>query len=332
MSRPLPSEDHSTPADDNKARGVSVMILVEPGFVPTELGLAQDVLRIANRLSKAAIFDVRLCSSCDQELVEGLGGMMARVETLPDANQPRPDHVVVLGGNGVGRNFKKLQTWIRGVERRGSEVILLSDASSEWKKLDPDNRDVTTHWENHQILRDVTMAPHLSLPLYSRSNRIISAAGMMATADVVLNTIVAPRSIGLAHSVSQVLVMHAIRAPDMDQPRSENDITPFRHARLERVIELMENNLETPLSIRQLAELSGFSIRQLERRFHKAAGCSPKTFYRSMRLKRGRALVEQSSMSITDIAISLGFSNSTVFSRLYAREYGITPARARALR
>lgn len=311
---------------------VDVTILVQPGFIATELSLVKDVLRIANRLNKQMVFDATLCTVSDAELVEGLGGILVRAMPLPGPDDPRPDHLVVLGGANIERDFKKLHPWIRRLERRGAEVILLSDAAHEWKRLDPDNRDVTTHWENHQLLRDVTMQSGRSLPLYSRSNRIISAAGMMATADVILNAIVAPKSLGLAHSVSQVLLMHAIRAPDMDQPRSENDIAFFRHARLEQAIKLMEENVEVPLSIAELARLTGVSVRQMERRFQTALGCSPKAFYRALRLKRGRALVEQTNMPIADVAISLGFSSSSIFARLYAREYGITPARARSKR
>lgn len=309
---------------------VKVTVLVEPGFVPTELGLVMDVLRIANRLNHRIAFQTTLCTSSSEELVEGLGGPLVRAVPLPTLDHERPDHLVVLGGAGIQRDFRKLQPWMRRAERRGAEIILLSDAAYEWKQLDPDNRDVTTHWENHQLSRDATLRSGPSLPLYSRSNRIVSAAGMMATADVILGTIVARRSVGLAHSVSQVLLMHAIRAPDMHQPRSENDITFFRHARLDQVIELMESHVETPLSIAELAQRMGVSVRQLERRFQTTLGCSPKAFYRSLRLKRGRALVEQTSMPIADIAVSVGFSGSSIFSRLYAREYGITPARARA--
>ena len=128
-----------------------------------------------------------------------------------------------------------------------------------------------------------------------------------------------------------IMLMHAIRTPDTYQPRSENDSVHLQQARLESIIELMETNMETPLSISRLAAHSGFSIRRLERRFLKATGYTPKKFYLLLRLKHGRRLVEQTACSLTEIAISTGFSSGASFSRAFARQYDITPARLRAL-
>lgn len=310
-------------------RDISVAILVEPDFVPTELALVQDVFRIANRLSQTLRFNTQVWTSSGEELVEGLGGLLVRATPVPDSAQP--EHLIVLGGFGVARDFRNVRACVRRVERKGCEVLLLSDAASEWKRLNPDAHGVTTHWENHQLLRDTYSIAGIALPLYSRSKRITSGAGMMATADVLLNTIIASLSAGLANSVSQVLLMHAIRTSDTHQPRSENDIVHLRQAGLESIVVMMESNMETPLSITTLAAHSGFSIRRLERRFLKATGYTPKKFYLLLRLRRGRALVEQSSLSLTEIAISTGFSSGASFSRAFARQYDVSPARLRAL-
>lgn len=298
---------------------INVSVLVEPGFVPTELSLVQDVLRIANRLSQTLVFRTEYCTSFGDELVEGLGGLLVRAKSINDLPVDVPDHFIALGGAGLQNKFGKLRFWIRSLEQKGCQIPLLSDAALEWKRLNPDDLDVTTHWEDHQLMRDINQTDCVVLPLYSQSNRFTSGAGMMATADVVLNTIVAPRSDVLAQTVSRVLLMQAIRKHDVDQPRSENDITLLKQAGLERVIQLMEENLESPLSIALLAEMSGCSIRQLERRFQNAVNCGPKKFYRSLRLKRGKALLEHTAASITEIAISLGFSSSSSFLRLFAR-------------
>lgn len=312
---------------------INIIVLVESGFVPTELSLVQDVFRIANRLSQTFSFSVQYSTSLGDEMVEGLGGIFIKAKPITSLSTEVPDHFIVLGGPGLQNKnkFEKPRSWIRHFERKGCRILLLSDAALEWKRYNPDNPDVTTHWEDQQWVRDTNQTGCTPLPLYSQNNRLTSAAGMVATADVVLNTIVAPLSGVLAQGVSHVLLMPAIRGHDVDQPRSENDIALLQQAGLGRVIQLMEENLETPLSISLLAEMSGCSLRQLERRFQNVVSCGPNSFYRSLRLKRGKALLEHTAMSITEIAVSLGFSSNSSFSRLYAREYGITPSRARAL-
>ena len=312
---------------------INITVLVEPDFVPTELSLVQDVFRIANRLNQTFTFSPQYCTTSHDKIVEGLGGLLVKAIPVSSLSTEVPDHFIVLGGPELqnNNNFEKPRAWIRHFERKGCRILLLSDAALEWKRYNPEAPDVTTHWEDQQWMRDTLQTDCTPLPLYSQSNRLTSAAGMMATADVILNTIVAPLSVVLAQSVSHVLLMPAIRTHDVDQPRSENDIALLQQAGLGRVIKLMEENLETPLSISVLAKMSGGSQRQLERRFKSVVNCSPNSFYRSLRLKRGKALLEHTAMSITEIAISLGFSSNSSFSRLYSREYGMTPSRVRAL-
>lgn len=310
-------------------RDIPVAILVEPDFVPTELALVKDVFRIANRLSENLTFTTHVWTSCGEELVEGLGGLLVRATHIPD--KAAIEHFIVLGGPGASRHSARLRACVRRFESKGCEVLLLSDAASEWKRLNPRAQDVTTHWENNQSLSATYSTSGITLPLYSRSNRIATGAGMMATADVLLNTVIAPLSTGLANAISQVLLMHAIRTPDTHQPRSENDSLHLQQARLESVIQMMEKNMEVPLSITDLAAHSGFSIRRLERRFLKATGYTPKKFYLLLRLKHGRTLVEQTAYSLAEIAIRTGFSSGASFSRAFARHYEITPARLRAL-
>nr|WP_302479614.1 helix-turn-helix domain-containing protein [Ruegeria arenilitoris] len=91
----------------------------------------------------------------------------------------------------------------------------------------------------------------------------------------------------------------------------------------------MEQNLETPLPTAQLAAISGVSVRQMERRFKVFLGQSPAAFYRSLRLSRAKHLVEQTALSLPEISVACGFANMTNFSKKYAKEFGLTPAKRR---
>lgn len=308
---------------------VQIVILVEDGFVPTELALVQDVFRIANRLEGGAFFSTVIGTSSGSELVEGDGGMMLRARTWAGDWPNIPNHLIVLGGCGVRRTFPRMQARFNWLDRLGCRVVLLSDAASEWKKLFPEAAGITTHWENHQLLRDADLATDRDLPLYSQRNRITTAAGMMATADAVLGAIVASYSSFLAQATARVLLMDRIRGGETSQPRSEHDTISLRHAKIERVIAAMEENLAVPVPISELAGIAGYSTRQLERRFNRVFGQAPAAFYRSLRLRRGKVLLEQTDLSITEIAVICGFSGSSTFAKIFARDYGVTPKRWR---
>lgn len=308
---------------------VTVAILVENGYVPTELALVQDTLRIANRIGDQVKFDTRLYTTGEGDLITGTGGMMVRAQQL-DTSDPAPlDHLVVLGGSTVGQSFTNQRPRIRWFERLGCQVLLLSDAASEWKKLHPEADDLTTHWENQQLLQDVSADAHTDLPLYFRKGRVTTAGGMVATADVVLNNIVAAQSTQLAQAVGKVMLLDRIRDGHAFQPRSHNDTISLKLANVAPAITHMEENIETPLPMIDIADISGVSVRQLERNFQKAVGQSPAAFYRSLRLRRAKALVEQTNMSMTEIAICCGFRISSSFAKMYAREFGLTPKKRR---
>lgn len=309
---------------------VQVAILVADGFIPTELALTQDILRIASRLSHDISFATCMYSLDGADLVEGVSGILARTMPLPADEAELPSHLIVLGGKGAGNAVTQLRTRLRWFERTGRNVILLSDAAFEWKRLHPNTDEVTTHWEIQQRERDAGFDHSSVLPLFSHASRITTAAGMTSTADVVMNRIVAPLSLRLAQSVGQVLLLDRIREGDANQPRSENDVSSLQLARLGPVVAAMEANLDTPLSTAELSGISGFSIRHMERKFQNAVGQSPAAFYRSLRLRRARILIEQTGLPVSEIAVASGFGTSSNFARRYAQEFGLSPSQRRA--
>lgn len=307
-----------------------VVILVETGFVGTELALVMDILRIANRLGNEEQFSIQICSLSGSALIESLGGgMLVRATPFLSHQASPPDHIVVLGGSGIRDSLGPHSARLRWLERVGSHILLLSDSAYEWKRLNSPDGRFTTHWENQQLLRDTLVDLGQSPPLFARNGRITTAAGMAATADVILAEIVAPISRQLAQATSHMLVMNGMRDGTAPQPRSALDTNCHRVWRLDAVIRHMEQNIETPACLSELARVARTSVRQLERRFEKAIGQTPVAFYRSLRLRRSRVMVEQTSTSVSEIAIACGFGSASTFSRVFIREFGQSPSQLR---
>ncbi len=309
---------------------VQVTVLVEEGFVATELALVQDVLRIATRLGQGICFDLRLCSTAGTDLIEAMGGMMVRAAPLPLHDATPSDHLVVMGGTRIGARFHKLLPWLRWCERMGQEILLMSDAASEWQRLNPETEQITTHWEDHQVWSTAICELGGGLPLFTRTGRITTAAGMVSAADVILSQIVAPRSAWLAQAVGNVLLMDRIRDGAAQQPRSENDVNALRLVKLETAIAAMEEHLEDPLPMAALAAIAGVSIRQFERKFKLFLGQSPAAFYRLLRLRRAKTLIEQTALPVSEISVACGLGSPSNFSKLYASAFGVSPSRRRA--
>ena len=96
-----------------------------------------------------------------------------------------------------------------------------------------------------------------------------------------------------------------------------------------QAIEMMENHVADPLNLDQLARLCGLGARQLNRLFREKLGDSTMAFYRGLRLEKARNLLEQSVLSVTEIALATGFASSAHFSTAFKERFGHSPRRHR---
>jgi transcriptional regulator GlxA family with amidase domain len=79
-----------------------------------------------------------------------------------------------------------------------------------------------------------------------------------------------------------------------------------------------------------MARIAGVTPRHLDRLFAAHLSATFLDQYRRIRLQHARRLLEQSPLSISEIAIATGFSSGAHFSRAYRNLYGIAPSETRA--
>jgi AraC-like DNA-binding protein len=87
----------------------------------------------------------------------------------------------------------------------------------------------------------------------------------------------------------------------------------------------METRFDEKISIEQLAETAHVSVRHLQRIFHDGIGCSPVEYLLRIRIEKSCELLRKRHMSVTNIALSCGFSDSNYFSRKFRQAMGISP-------
>ena len=89
----------------------------------------------------------------------------------------------------------------------------------------------------------------------------------------------------------------------------------------------MQENVEFPLSIADIADQTGVSKRSLERKFHSVLHTTPNGYYRELRLGKANNLLLNTDMSINEIGLACGFPSG--FSGIYKKTFGMTPNAAR---
>lgn len=95
---------------------------------------------------------------------------------------------------------------------------------------------------------------------------------------------------------------------------------------LKKVIGIISEHLREPdFNVGQLQELSSISREHLYRKLLAITGESPSALIRKLRLKTAASLLQQQSLSVTEVCLHVGFSNPSHFARSFKKEYGVSP-------
>ena len=101
-------------------------------------------------------------------------------------------------------------------------------------------------------------------------------------------------------------------------------------AMVSRVTEYIRANAARRITLGELSHLTGLSPFYLSRSFHDATGLPPSEYLTQIRVRRARTLLEGNS-SLAQIALAVGFSDQSHFTRRFKSIEGITPAAYRKI-
>lgn len=101
--------------------------------------------------------------------------------------------------------------------------------------------------------------------------------------------------------------------------------------RINRVLAHVLDHLDSDLTLASLADIACFSPWHFHRIFTALMGETPDDYVRRLRLEKAASrLIKQPDMSLTEIAGLCGFSTSALFSRNFAKHYGLSPSAFRS--
>jgi transcriptional regulator GlxA family with amidase domain len=96
--------------------------------------------------------------------------------------------------------------------------------------------------------------------------------------------------------------------------------------RLNMVLQYIQGNYSEPIMIQTLAELIHLSEYRFCHLFKESLGQSPLNYINEVRLKKAHHLLEQKEMTVSEVAITVGFTDYNNFGRLFRRYYGYAPS------
>lgn len=112
------------------------------------------------------------------------------------------------------------------------------------------------------------------------------------------------------------------------EAKDENLIQQMLNQRPSSIINItpiIEANLFLPVTLSDLAYLSGRSLSSFKRDFYAIYNMAPSKWIREQRINKAKELLNKTYNSITDICFTIGFENPSHFSRVFKEFTGYTP-------
>jgi transcriptional regulator GlxA family with amidase domain len=315
--------------DDPDTRTRRFVFVLLDNFTMLCFACAVESLRIANRMSGQPLYSWVLAGEGGTTVKCSNGAEFKVDMDLGELN--RDDMVMVCGGIDVqAATTRRMLNWLRREARRGVTMGGLCTAAHTLAKAGLlDGKKATIHWENQDSFAEEFEEVTLTKSVFVIDGNRITTAGGTASIDLMLKLIADEHGEELGNAVADQLIYSSIRTDQDTQRLSIPTRIGVRHPKLSRVIQIMEQAIEDPISPAILAKDVGMSTRQLERLFRRYLNRSPKRYYMELRLQKARNLLMQTDMSVINVALACGFASPSHFSKCYRAHYNTTPYRER---
>lgn len=329
ISDPHTQEPHlpAFQASDRQTQDIGFLLL--PGFALMSYASASEPLRAANLIAGRPLYRVQAFTPDGKPAVSSSGAM------IPAESPPRRAGLlhtlfVCAGGDMHHWMDPAALACLRTLAREGVRIGGISGgpylmAAAGLLK----DRHFTIHWEHAPALKEAFPDLDPKPARFVIDGNRITCGGGIAPLDMMHALISERFGSDFARRVSDWYLHTQVEAPVAPQRASIAERYQIHHPILLTVLGKMETTLEAPMSRAAMARFAGITPRHLDRLFAGHAGTSYATEYRRLRLEHARRLLQQSALSISEIALSTGFSSPGHFSRLYQEAFGMTPRAAR---
>jgi transcriptional regulator GlxA family with amidase domain len=268
-------------------------------------------------------YDVYVCGS-DQAQLRTIG--MSFRDVQPWSRLLAADTVVVPGLDEPDRERDpQALAAIAGAARRGARLIALCTGAFVLGFAGVlEGRRVTTHWALADRFRELFPdAKLLEDELFVDDGDVLSSGGMLAAADLCLHVLRQDHGQSYANDVARLLVSPPFRTGGQAQYRVDG--SGRANGSLAPLLEWIEAHLDESLTLPLLASKAHVSTRTLSRRFEAETGRGALQWIGERRIARARALLEDTDLSVTEVAFAAGFGSLGAFRRQFTRSTGTTP-------
>ncbi|WP_423458099.1 GlxA family transcriptional regulator [Ottowia sp. VDI28] len=316
-------------------------ILAFNGGYGTGISATLDILSAASRIAPALAAPAptwRIVSTSGG-IVELESGLLVKTQRLP-IRQRRDASVWIIPGLALNTEAdvlasaerEDMQAAARSIanhlDQGGraaaccSAVFLLQQAQAL------DHRRVTTTWWLAPLLQRLNPTAKVDAQrMVCTDGPITTAGAAFAQTDLMLHLLRGQCGSRAADAVARMLLIDGREAQGK---YIVPEVLANGDELISRLVSRIEHSLPEPPGIVALAREFCVSERTLARRVRLATGKSTLALIQSVKLRKARALLEQSRFTVEQISEAVGYSDSTALRRLMKKATGASPSHYRA--
>jgi len=313
--------DKSANRSDHK-----MAIVVCDGFTPFELGVVCEVFGEDRWVAPGdPWYRLFICGDTSAPVTADTGfqilvphGLetLAEVDTVIVAPTHRPDEV-----------SQSVFAALRQAHARGCRILSLCTGAFVLAQAGLlDGRRAATHWtECDELARRFPLLSVDADVLYVDEGDILTGAGSAASIDLCLHIVRQDYGSDVATQLARQLVVPPQRdggqAQFIEQPLPQlDDANLFADT-----VAWVQEHLDQPVTVEDLAERSAMSPRTFARRFQAATGTTPYQWLLGQRVHLAQRLLEMSDLSVETVAERSGFCTAGNLRKHFGRVVHTSP-------
>ncbi|WP_432470269.1 GlxA family transcriptional regulator [Amphritea sp. HPY] len=321
------------PASRDSAKAIRVGFILPEHFSMMSFTAAVDALVTANLVQTAPLFNFSTYGinsdkvSCDLGIeISTEGGL----DSLYGHVHSEFDVIIVCGGFRCSMAEDRALTELLKAAAKNKTVVggIWNGAISLAYAGLLDNMQCALHPDNHAFMRERFTEVRVTDNTLELEPKIITSAGPASALEMMLQLIDQLQGREIMRAVREILSCDQVAEQGSNKLTGITD-NPAMPDNLRDIIQLMNANIEDPLSIDELVACIGISRRQIERLFQTHLDTSPSRYYLELRITHARRLLLQSNDSVTNIALACGFVTSSHFSNCFKDFFGVSPSHVR---
>ena len=243
-----------------------------------------------------------------------------------------PIDIIIVAGNDFQELKKSEYTnfcnWLSSINEK-SESRICSVCGGAFVLAEAgllNGKKATTHWQrSEQLKKEYPLVEVNANPFYTADGKIYTSGGVSSGIDLALALVEEDHGKEIAIQVARRLVFYLSR-PGF-QAQFGNQLPVYESNNIaQKLYGWLHENVAQPLDVVRIAKHLNMSPRNFTRVFHKQTGIPPAKFIEKLRVEMARKYLEDTDVSIENIAIKCGLSNLVSMRRTFLRHLMVTPS------